>query len=123
MQQRLNPVLTEVPAFWILQTIGWTGYALDRYLSSEHFFPGIFIYTVVGCGLSFALRQVYKNPLVALSVRVGHRLGRCLLVDTGGLHLARYKSSHLLAIQIVAHQHQGLRCAAQKGIGSYSYLP
>ena len=40
MQRRLNKVLTQVPAFWTLQTIGWTGYALDRYLSSEHFYNG-----------------------------------------------------------------------------------
>ena len=60
VRQRDKNLITRVPAFWILQTIGWTGYALDRYLSSEHFFPAILIYTVVACGLSFALQQVYK---------------------------------------------------------------
>lgn len=60
MPRRLDKEPTHVPAFWILQTIGWAGYALDRYLSSEYFFPGLFIYIIVACGLSFALRQVYR---------------------------------------------------------------
>src|ERR1700730_6975142 len=61
MQPTHNNLLPRIPAFWILQTIGWTGYALDRYLSSEQFFPGNFIFIVVACALSFGLRQVYKT--------------------------------------------------------------
>jgi two-component system, LytTR family, sensor kinase len=60
MESTRNKLITRITAFWILQTVGWTGYALDRYLSSEYFFPGVFIYVVVACGLSFALRQIYK---------------------------------------------------------------
>jgi two-component system, LytTR family, sensor kinase len=48
-------------AFWILQTIGWSGYALDRYLSSQRFFPRIFIYLLVACALTFVLRAVYRR--------------------------------------------------------------
>ncbi|HEY8558891.1 MAG TPA: histidine kinase [Pyrinomonadaceae bacterium] len=48
--------------FWTLQIIGWSGYMLDRYLSAEgRFFPVYFIYLVVACALTFALRPVYRK--------------------------------------------------------------
>jgi two-component system LytT family sensor kinase len=47
--------------FWILQLVGWTGYALDRYLSSRRFFPHIFTYLLVAFALTFALRAIYKR--------------------------------------------------------------
>lgn len=61
MAELSRKVKDRVPAFWLLQTIGWSGYALDRYLSSQRFFPHIFIYTVIACALTFALRSVYRR--------------------------------------------------------------
>jgi len=55
--------LTEnVSLFWTLQIVGWSGYMLDRYLSAEgHFFPVYFIYLIIACALTFALRPIYKR--------------------------------------------------------------
>ncbi len=55
--------LTEnVSLFWTLQIVGWSGYMLDRYLSAEgHFFPVYFIYLIIACALTFALRPIYKQ--------------------------------------------------------------
>lgn len=48
--------------FWTLQSAGWSGYMLDRYLSAEgKFFPVYFIYLVIACALTFALRPIYKR--------------------------------------------------------------
>ena len=48
--------------FWTLQTVGWAGYMLDRYLSAEgRFFPVYFIYLVIACALTFAMRPVYRK--------------------------------------------------------------
>ena len=61
MDELSRKVKDRVPPFWLLQTIGWSGYALDRYLSSQRFFPHIFIYMVVACALTFALRAIYRR--------------------------------------------------------------
>ena len=48
--------------FWTLQIVGWSGYMLDRYLSAEgKFFPVYFIYLVIACALTFALRPIYRK--------------------------------------------------------------
>jgi two-component system, LytTR family, sensor kinase len=55
--------LTEnLSLFWMLQIVGWSGYMLDRYLSSEgRFFPFHFLYLVTAFSLTFALRPVYHR--------------------------------------------------------------
>jgi len=51
-----------IPLFYVLQIIGWSGYALDRYLSSDgRFFPVSFIYLAIACALTFVLRPIYKS--------------------------------------------------------------
>jgi two-component system, LytTR family, sensor kinase len=48
--------------FWTLQIVGWSGYMLDRYLSAEgKFFPVYFIYLVIACALTFAMRPIYHR--------------------------------------------------------------
>lgn len=55
-------MLKNLSLFWMLQIIGWSGYMLDRYLSAEgRFFPVYFIYLVIACALTFALRPVYRK--------------------------------------------------------------
>jgi LytS/YehU family sensor histidine kinase len=59
MRTRLTENLS---LFWTLQIVGWSGYMLDRYLSAEgRFFPVYFIYLVVACALTFALRPIYHR--------------------------------------------------------------
>ncbi len=54
-------MLKNISLFWTLQIVGWSGYMLDRYLSAEgRFFPVYFIYLVIACALTFALRPIYK---------------------------------------------------------------
>src|SRR3954468_3088447 len=55
--------LTEnLSLFWTLQMVGWSGYMLDRYLSAEgRFFPVYFIYLVIACALTFAMRPIYRR--------------------------------------------------------------
>ncbi|HEX9962289.1 MAG TPA: histidine kinase [Pyrinomonadaceae bacterium] len=54
--------LSDLSLFWTLQIVGWSGYMLDRYLSAEgRFFPVYFIYLVIACALTFALRPVYRK--------------------------------------------------------------
>jgi two-component system LytT family sensor kinase len=54
--------LSNLSLFWTLQTVGWSGYMLDRYLSAEgRFFPVYFIYLVIACALTFALRPIYRK--------------------------------------------------------------
>jgi LytS/YehU family sensor histidine kinase len=56
-----NPAKT-LSLFWTLQTLGWSGYMLDRYLSAEgRFFQVYFIYLVIACALTFALRPIYRS--------------------------------------------------------------
>lgn len=58
----LKKITENLSLFWTLQTVGWSGYVLDRYLSAEgRFFPVYFIYLVVACALTFALRPVYHR--------------------------------------------------------------
>jgi two-component system, LytTR family, sensor kinase len=60
--QTVVKMLKNLSLFWTLQIIGWSGYMLDRYLSAEgRFFPVYFIYLVIACGLTFALRPIYKR--------------------------------------------------------------
>ena len=48
--------------FWTLQIVGWSGYVLDRYLSSEgRFFPFHFLYLITAFSLTFALRPIYHR--------------------------------------------------------------
>lgn len=55
-------MLKNLSLFWILQFVGWSGYMLDRYLSAEgRFFPVYFIYLVIACALTFALRPIYRK--------------------------------------------------------------
>lgn len=55
-------MLKNLSLFWTLQIIGWSGYMLDRYLSAEgNFFPVYFIYLVIACALTFALRPIYRS--------------------------------------------------------------
>jgi two-component system, LytTR family, sensor kinase len=57
-----NPPTKNLSLFWTLQIVGWSGYMLDRYLSSEGaFFPFHFLYLVVACGLTFLLRPIYRR--------------------------------------------------------------
>jgi LytS/YehU family sensor histidine kinase len=58
----MNWLVKKDSLFWTLQIVGWSGYTLDRYLSSEGgFFPGHFTYLVVACALTFALRPIYHR--------------------------------------------------------------
>ncbi len=55
-------MLKNLSLFWILQIIGWLGYMIDRYLSAEgRFYPVYFIYLVIACALTFALRPIYRR--------------------------------------------------------------
>lgn len=55
-------LMENLSLFWTLQIVGWSGYMLDRYLSAEGgFFPVYFIYLVVACALTFALRPIYRR--------------------------------------------------------------
>jgi len=55
-------MLRNLSLFWTLQIVGWSGYVLDRYLSAEgKFFPVYFIYLVIACALTFALRPIYRG--------------------------------------------------------------
>ncbi|MDQ4120929.1 MAG: histidine kinase [Acidobacteriota bacterium] len=59
MLKKLNENLS---LFWKLQIVGWSGYMLDRYLSSEaRFFPFHFLYLVTAFSLTFALRPIYHR--------------------------------------------------------------
>lgn len=64
----------KVSLFWILQIAGWSGYALDRYLSEVRFFPTYFIYLVVAFFLTLLLRPIYRwfynqsPPVVAVGL-------------------------------------------------------
>lgn len=58
----LKKLTENLSLFWTLQIVGWSGYVLDRYLSAEgRFFPVYFIYLVVACALTFALRPIYHR--------------------------------------------------------------
>lgn len=58
----LNRLTENWSLFWTLQIVGWSGYMLDRYLSSNgRFFPVSFIYLVIACALTFALRPIYHR--------------------------------------------------------------
>jgi len=58
----LNRLTENLSLFWTLQIIGWSGYMLDRYLSAQgRFFPVYFIYLVIACALTFALRPIYHR--------------------------------------------------------------
>src|SRR5687767_12654529 len=58
----LDRLTKNLSLFWTLQIVGWSGYMLDRYLSAEgSFFPVHFIYLVVACALTFALRPIYRR--------------------------------------------------------------
>jgi two-component system, LytTR family, sensor kinase len=46
--------------FWLLQSVGWTGYALDRYITSQHFFPRPFAYILLAFAITCALRPFYR---------------------------------------------------------------
>jgi hypothetical protein len=62
MPQARKAALSGLPRFWLLQTIGWTGYALDRYLSASGFFPDTFTYIIIAFLLTcFFLRPIYKS--------------------------------------------------------------
>ncbi len=48
--------------YWVLQIIGWSGYALDRYIQMPgHFFPVPFTYILIAFGLSLCLRPIYRR--------------------------------------------------------------
>ncbi|HYP50120.1 MAG TPA: histidine kinase [Pyrinomonadaceae bacterium] len=55
-------MIENLSLFWTLQIVGWSGYVLDRYLSSEgRFFPFHFLYLVTAFSLTFALRPIYHR--------------------------------------------------------------
>ncbi|MEW6733511.1 MAG: histidine kinase, partial [Acidobacteriota bacterium] len=57
----INMIKDRLSLFWALQIVGWTGYALDRYLSAQRFFPANFIYLCIAFLLTcFLLRPIYK---------------------------------------------------------------
>jgi hypothetical protein len=48
--------------YWVLQILGWSGYALDRYIQMpNNFFPVPFTYILIAFGLSLCLRPVYRR--------------------------------------------------------------
>ena len=73
--------------FWLLQTAGWSIYALDRYLSERSFFPIYFIYLCVAFLLTVVfLRPLYRavyrrqqHPLALLGVSVAASVVAALL--------------------------------------------
>ncbi len=53
---------TQIPSFWTLQLIGWTGYTIDRFISLEgRFFPVAATYIAVAFGLTLLLRPIYHR--------------------------------------------------------------
>src|SRR5262245_54748692 len=51
-----------IPLFWILQTVGFRGYAIDRWIQGPHWvFPGGLSYIVVWFALTLCLRPVYHE--------------------------------------------------------------
>lgn len=58
----LNGASKNLSLFRTLQIVGWSGYMLDRYLSAEgRFFPVYFIYLIIACALTLALRPIYRR--------------------------------------------------------------
>ena len=48
--------------FWVLQIVGWTGYAIDRWiLSPRNFFPVPFTYLLIAFGITMCLRAIYRR--------------------------------------------------------------
>jgi len=62
--------LNRIPLFWLLQTVGFCGYAIDRWIQGpEWFFPSGLAYIVVAFALTLLLRPFYhmvweKSPSV-----------------------------------------------------------
>lgn len=64
MSQSLSQTRSKLSLFWLLQIVGWSGYAIDRYLISQRFFPRPFVYILIAFGLTFALRAIYRRVWV-----------------------------------------------------------
>jgi two-component system, LytTR family, sensor kinase len=58
----LNMTLNRISLFWLLQIVGFCGYAIDRWIQGpEWFFPGGLAYIVVAFALTLCLRPIYHN--------------------------------------------------------------
>jgi len=70
MGMTLNMPRIRIPLFWLLQTAGFCGYAIDRWIQGpEWFYPGGLGYIVVAFALTLCLRPIYhriweKSPSV-----------------------------------------------------------
>src|SRR5262245_15925279 len=58
----LKQLIHRIPLFWLLQTIGFCGYAIDRWIQGpEWFYPGGLTYIVIAFALTLCLRPVYHR--------------------------------------------------------------
>lgn len=61
MKLNVEKLKEHLSLYWLLQLIGWSGYALDRYIQMPgHFFPVPFTYILIAFGLSLCLRPIYR---------------------------------------------------------------
>jgi two-component system LytT family sensor kinase len=61
MKLGLEKLNNRLSLYWLLQIIGWSGYALDRYIQMPgYFFPVPFTYILIAFGLSLCLRPIYR---------------------------------------------------------------
>lgn len=62
MKPNAETLKDRLSLYWALQIIGWSGYALDRYIQMPgHFFPVPFTYMLIAFGLSLCLRPIYRR--------------------------------------------------------------
>jgi hypothetical protein len=58
----LSSLKNRLSLFWILQLVGWAGYTLDRWiLNPRNFFPVPVTYLLIGFGLTFCLRPIFRR--------------------------------------------------------------
>jgi two-component system, LytTR family, sensor kinase len=62
MKMTLKKLPDHIPLFWTLQTVGFCGYAIDRWIQGpQWFFPGGLGYIVAAFALTLCLRPVYHK--------------------------------------------------------------
>jgi hypothetical protein len=62
MKMTLKKLLDRIPLFWILQTVGFCGYAIDRWIQGpQWFFPVGLGYIAVAFALTLCLRPIYHE--------------------------------------------------------------
>jgi two-component system LytT family sensor kinase len=62
MNFRIEGLKGRLSLYWLLQMLGWSGYALDRYIQMpNNFSPVPFTYILIAFGLSLCLRPIYRR--------------------------------------------------------------